>query len=213
MPQDITAQELQIRVQEKIVRDILHIAEDCPIRLTGSSPSVFVYGPEGMQVSVAQTAPKTYVDPATVNGSWDVTVHGSGLTVNGYERPYIYYEYSPVSFAKPQAGWVVNRSEMDSFVAGLAAKMKLNSAEAARLQYEAAHGLKAVKGESVFVGLIDQKELNTKLPLTFSKQPQAVDRIHFYLSAAAAGEHPAAPVVTPVVRAPYMVLELGSYGK
>lgn len=197
--------------REKMEKMLKEIAEtpDCPIRFTGSSPSVFAYGSEGTEMKIA-VGKTLYAEPAKVEGAWNVTVKNEGLDVNGNDRDYIYYEYDKVDFSRPSKGWVVSRTQLDSLSKEIAAKMEMNAVEAVRLNFELNHALADVKSDRIFVGMIDQAEVNAKLPMNVSPMPEAVARYHFYVGAAKTEVE--APVVMPVDRAASMVLEIGAAG-
>ena len=210
--QNITTQELTIRQQNKILQDILSIPEQCPIRLTGASPSLFVYGTEGSRVAITPQTALTYADPGTnANGSWDVQIMSSGVKANGLDRGYIYYEYAKLPFTRPQTGWVINKKDIAGYAKETAAKLKLTSAETDRLAAEIDHASQSIKSDKLFVGLVGQSEVNALLPLRVSPMPEDVYRFHFYVSSATEGQRVSAPVLTPVVRSQYMILEIGAF--
>ena len=212
-PVAVQNSEFVIRKFKKIEGDIQEQVDYCPIRLTGSSPSLFVYAPEGSQVSVQPGAKLTYSDPFIKSGdSWNVsTISNGALKVNGVERGYAYYEYRGASFSKPEAGWVVNKGKLNEFVQTvLVSGLGLNAKEAERAVFELKHAAGAVNGNTLFVGLIDKSEVAKNLPLAISPQPAVVYRYHFYVSEAA-GQNPVAPKLEAISRKPFMVVELGSY--
>ncbi len=198
--------------REKMEKMLKEIAEtpDCPVRFTGSSPSVFAYGPEGTEMNISVGGKTTYAEPAKENDAWNVTVENGGLDVNGKSRDYVYYEYEKVDFARPTQGWVVTRTQVDSLAREIAAKMEMNAVEAVRLNFELNHALAEVSSDRIFVGMIDRAEVDTKLPLNVSPMPEAVARYHFYVGAAHSSVE--APALLPVDRAGTMVLEIGAAG-
>ncbi len=209
----VTLGELKIRKQEKIIRDIALIQESCPLRLTGASPTLFLYGPENTDYKVTPEVTLTYMDPVAEENSWLVHISDQGNTeVNNVERPYIYYEYEPVVFEKPQEGWVLNKSMLKQFAQKtLKDGLKLNDAETERGLFELQHAASTIKGTSVFIGLIAQSEVNQKVPITISPDPQAVYRLHFYVGSANSGENPRTPLLYPLQRTETMALEIGSF--
>ncbi len=212
--QNITTQELTIRRQNKIIQDILSIPEQCPIRLTGASPSLFIYGIEGTKVSVAPQALLTYADPGTsTDGLWNTEVTANGLQVNGLNRSYIYYEYAPVPFTRPQNGWVITKTDIARYAKETGAKLKFNPAETNRLVAEIEHAAQKVNEQNIFVGLMSQAEVNALLPMNINPMPENAYRFHFYVTAATQGERAVSPILTPVVRSQYMILEIGAFSK
>lgn len=183
----------------------------CPVRLTGSSPTVFVYGTLGSTVELTPVTTYTYADPGVAAGKWNVTVQGlNSLTVNGLARPYIYYEYQKVAFARPEKGWTVKRAALDLFVRNtIAPRLGLTAEETERAQFELNHAAADVAGDRVFVGLVDVKELNSKVPLKVSGA--SARRVHFYVGKV--GGTVAVPTLAPVTRTGTYVLELGSHAE
>lgn len=83
---------------------------NCPIQISGYSPTLFVYSSTTRSITISPNFSLTYADPLVKNSTWNVDVNnGVNLNVNGVSRPYIYYEYQPVTFNKPKLGWTVKR--------------------------------------------------------------------------------------------------------
>ena len=184
----------------------------CPIRLTGSSPTVFVYGRAGENLTISPTHTYTYADPILkTDAMWNVTVNATGdLMVNGTVRPYLYYEYDRVAFTRPEKGWNIQKNELRTWVASvLAPQLGLNNAEIERTIFEINHAAKDVSGSSVFIGIISKNELASKLPLQASKG--ALERIHFYVGHAHGNVEQ--PVLKQITRPELMILELGSHSE
>lgn len=200
----------KVRKIEKVIKDVSRIAEFCPLRVSGDSPTIFIYGESGANVQVQSGAEVSFADPVVTNiGSWNVNIGTNGsLKVNGLDRDFIYYEYQNASFDRPSTGWNVKRTELASLVSGVSAKLGLNSKEAARLAFEVNHAASRVQGDKLFVGLISQSEVDSQLPLSVTSG-YAVHRTYFYVGAA--GAQTVAPAVAKIVRSPSMVVELGSY--
>ena len=207
--QQVQLNDIDIRVVSKVIRDVNTIAEYCPLRVTGSSPTVFIYGQTGSNVQVESGADISYADPSS--NVWNVTIGDNSLRVNGLTRDWIYYEYENASFARPAQGWTVSKSELGSLGATvLSKKLGLTAQEAKRLNFELAHAASRVNADKVFVGLIAQNEVDSQLPLTVTAG-YAVHRVYFYVGAA--GKAVSAPSLEKIVRSPSMVVELGSYGQ
>ncbi|MEN9327670.1 MAG: hypothetical protein RI947_478 [Candidatus Parcubacteria bacterium] len=209
--QDITAQELVIRQQNKILKDLGLISESCPVRLTGASPSIFVYGDEGQKVSVASGAQLTYADPVTTgHNTWNVTITADGLDVNGLTRPYIYYEYKPVAFTKPSHGWVVRKDQLPALATSVSQELGLTSDETTRALFELNHAASSVSHDLLYVGLVNTQELNARLPLTVSPTPNHTYRYHFFVAKAQNSDRTSAPHLSSVVRSGLTLIEIGS---
>lgn len=213
-PVKVETRDLEIRQFKKIIGDIQDQVDYCPIRLTGSSPSLFIYAPANTNTTVQPGAQLTYSDPYIANGAtWNATSLGNGsLNINGVERGYAYYEYRGASFNRPETGWVINKNDVSSFVnTVLASSLRLNANEAERAVFELNHAAGSVDADTIFVGLVSTEEVNAQLPLAISPKPQVAYRYHFYVAAASANETVEAPALEAITRAPYMIVELGSY--
>ncbi len=83
-------------------------------------PVIYLYPPKTTNVSV-QVKPEgglSYSDPVYNNG-WQVTAQPSGeLTnlTNGQTYPYLFWEGRGGLYQKPNQGWVIARSEVESFL-------------------------------------------------------------------------------------------------
>ena len=205
--------ETDFREFDKILEDYQLKGASCPVRVTGASPSLFIYGNIGDTVSLKPATSSIYSDPATTDtGMWNVTVNKHNLTVNGVDRPYIYYEYDKqnVRFARPATGIVTNKVYLNKTADHIADLMKLTSAEKERLLFEISHAAASVSGDQIFVGVINETELESQIPLNVS-QGYGVTRIHMYVGAAKPGEITNEHSFTPINRSSHMILELGSY--
>jgi hypothetical protein len=193
-----------------IIADIeKNAARGCAVRLTGGSPTIFMYGPNGQTINITPVSTVTHSNTELKNDTWNVTVGKDGLTVNGTQTPYIYYEFDPVSFETPRNGWSVKREDLSNLVQNLSSAFALTGAESARLSYELNFAANKVDGQNLFVGVVDQKELSTKLPLEVSPSTVEVERIHFYVGESKT-QHVNAPKVSPVKRGTSYVLEIGA---
>ena len=130
--------------------------------------------------------------------------------MNGVSRPYIYYEYQPVTFNKPKLGWTVKKDEIGNFSKQIGKKLSLTELETQRVASEIGNSAKDVRYSTLFIGLIPQQELNSKLPISTTQQPQAFHRVHFYLTGATGTEPVSSPSLKPLERFPYMFLEIGA---
>lgn len=204
---------LQVRKENKVVLDLQNINDYCPVRVTGASPSLFIYDATGTAYQVNSGAELTYADPATtVNSGWNLTTGNDGtISANGVLRDYLYYEYVPVTFARPTHGWNISKEHVAEFARTVIARgLGLNSAETDRLVYELRHASAAIQGKALFVAPIDQKEINMKLPLAVAPNPSRLYRFHFYVSGTTE-KGVTAPTLTPVMRSGSLMIELGSY--
>lgn len=198
----VDSDDVKLRRMQRVVKDFEEQSAGCPVRLTGSSPTIFVYG--NQQMTIVPQSNVTYSEPAL----------GTGWTVTGRTQDYLYYEYERVAFTRPSSGWNVQRSELADLSGSIAGMLGLKPQEASRLSFELNHAAQDVPSDSLFVGPINAAEINAKLPLkVVSKKTPKVDRIHFYVGAAAGVGSTApvsAPNIQPVARSPVYLLELGA---
>ena len=172
----------------------------CPIRVTGPSPSLFVYGTMGIKFLISPQFKLTYSDPAiSEKNTWQITM----------PHPYLYYEYSAVHFQKPDSGWVIERKNLEAFSQTISQSLALTNEETERLGIELTNALSYSKDTNLFIGLIPQSEVNEKLPLSISPQPENVYRYHFFIT-----HHiptvGSTPRLQPVERGNTTVIELGA---
>lgn len=171
-----------VRELQDIMRDMFTTPE-CPIRLTGPSPSLFIYTQNGETTSIIPYFTLTYADPATDNNEgWNIT-QTNKLQVNSTARNFIYYEYKPVQFAKPVNGWSLSREKINEFVDDIASQLQLTGLEKTRLSFEINTATRDLSSQHVYIGLIPQLEIDTKLPLFVSPNIDKMYRYHFYISA------------------------------
>src|SRR3989344_3048767 len=88
----------------------------CPLRVTGSSPTLFGYGKKG-QV-------------------YEVKVGRSIVYLNTNSDNTIYYEYLPVKFNKPIFGWTVNKASLNQFAQDIGNQLELTALEKSKLAFE-----------------------------------------------------------------------------
>jgi hypothetical protein len=187
-----------------------YFGQTCPLIFSGLSPAIFIYGKEGTAVDVKSWSTLTYADPSTKDSMWHVKIGTNGnLNVNNSTRQYIYYEYAPVTFNRPELGWNIPKTKIATFVNTMSKQLQLTPSETTRLQYEVQNAAKNVNSSTVFIGLIGQQELDSKIPLSVYPTPQSVQRIHFYIGKST-GTSVQAPHIQPVKRNEFMVVELGA---
>ncbi len=187
-------QPTQVRDFDQVFADYLDSEGKCPVWISTVSPSLFIYNNSGQGVEVK---------------------HGFNVTYFDKTEDYIYYEYEKKQFNKPDQGWVVEKKDLSGLSASISDKLGLTPLESQRLLFELNHAATDVSSDRFFVGLIPQSEVENKLPLTFSPQPQVVYRLHFYVSSAEISHLRGVTnglTLQPVTRKPFMVLELGAAG-
>ncbi|MEN9327801.1 MAG: hypothetical protein RI947_609 [Candidatus Parcubacteria bacterium] len=187
-------------------------ATACPVRLTGSSPTLFVYGVIGSNIRIKPPTTYTYADPAvSADGEWNIEILGTNdLKTSEVRRPYMYYEYKKVDFARPAKGWIVKKTQFEEWINdSLRTQLVLTPAESERALFELRHAAADVAGNEVFVGMIDELELSVKVPLKVNGA--IVKRLHMYVGKPKGPV--ASPLLTPVIRSESLVLELGSHAE
>jgi hypothetical protein len=185
---------------------------ECPVRTTGSSPSLFVYGQKGTVLTIQPRIALTYSDPSILEAKmWSIDIKNNNiLRVNNLNREYIYYEYQPLKFDRPKNGWIIEKSNLEKLALEIGAKLGLNAAEKQRLVVELKLAAADVPNDRLFIGLIPQNEIDKKLPLTITPQPNAVFRHHYHLTSAGKNEKSNPPKLSPLERKEFMVVELGA---
>lgn len=188
-----------IREFDSLFNDWEEADISCPVRLTGRSPSLFVYSETPMKVTISLADRLTYSDPPVRFNQWNITT----------PTKHLYYEYVPVKFTRPTLGWNVTKAGLDGFARSIARRLALTPHETDRLVHELTNAAHDVNSDNVFVGFISSTELATYLPLTVSPAPSSLHRIHFHLSEVTDSQVEP-PWVTPIVRTSYTVVELGA---
>ncbi len=201
----IQGKQAELREMNKL-QDEWASYSQCPLRISGSSPTVFAYGPEGAELSITPQSSLVYRDPA---GGWSVTTQADGsVNVGGKTVPYLYYEYQPVAFARPVQGWNVPRGDVMRFAqTTMASELGLTEEEGDRLAYEIARAAFGMTDAIVYIGPMQQTEVDARIPISVTGTDHVV-RAHFYVGSAQSGA--VAPNPTPVPRTTTMVLELGA---
>jgi hypothetical protein len=201
--------ETDFREFDKILEDYQLKGANCPVRVTGASPTLFMYGKPGSHYSVEVKHNLTYADPPQKDDAWQIKLTSNGIvTDTGYNRPYMYYEYMPVTFTRPSAGWNIQKKDLNTLADTIAGALVLSPDEQARLRAELSHAAMNVDARELFVGLINNEELNKLVPLSITPSIHT-QRYHFYVGKAQGSI--SEPVLHPVMRLGQMALELGSY--
>ena len=212
----------RIRATHKIRSRDWNKDPNCPKRLTGSTPAIFVYAPEGTKLSIKSGANLTYSNPAhNPKNGWEIVARPNGVLfpITNYQSPitnfsYLYYEYEPISFNQPQAGWIIKKSELENLARKtIASQLDLTSLEEDRLVFELNHASFDIKSDVIFLGAIATENVTQKLPLEVAPKPDAIHRYHFYLTSASEKDliNPPSPsYLSPISRSDFMILELGA---
>jgi hypothetical protein len=195
------------------IRELIDIMRDiftqpaCPVRLTGPSPSLFVYSKLGVRYAITPQFSLTYTDPPIQYNGWII----NGNKINNTLRKYIYYEYNPVKFEIPSAGWVIKKSEIQIFAQTLSHKLALTHEESDRLYHEIANAAITINAQHIYVGVINEAEIDSQLPLKISPSTIHIRRIHFYITSRIPSEF-SSPELKSIERAGEMAVEIGAAG-
>ncbi len=184
-----------------------------PCYLTGMSPTVFLYSDTPQNFSVKPSF-AVYTEPLTSN-AWNIIANKTGiLKFDDAISDYLYYEFNPkkVTFEKQEKGFILLRDDIKSFAPKLSQEMKLNSKESERLLFELELAAKdlPVNTEFIKISLVPNSELNSKLPLSVSPEPEQTNRYHFVLSKASKSDKSDRPSIPTVKRGSSTLVELGA---
>lgn len=168
-----------------IMRGGSPLREIMPCYLSGVSPIIYLYPSKKTEISVKIDVSLVYADPP-INNKWNVLAYpDSVIEQGGIVRSSLYYEYDPskVSFEEPKTGFVVKTSDWKEFIKNdLSKKFGFNEKETESLIIEVQNTLfNKPKKEYLKISLIDQEELNEKLPLTINPKPDNIYRINLFV--------------------------------
>ena len=200
-----------LRERDKIMEEFRSIG-DCPIRITGTSPTIFAYGKVGTTFSITPKFKLIYADTATdINGSWNIKFKENKLLdINSNNRQYLYYEYDQQKFDVSTFGWNLTKGKINELAQEIGDKLQLLSEERKRLQFEFQQATRNIDDQSNFsVILIPFSEINTKLPLKIDPKPDNLYRFHFLISP----NHnsiKSQPTLLPIKRNGLTVIEFGA---
>lgn len=185
------------------------IAATCPIRVTGGSPTIFVYIKPQTVINIHPLFQLTYSESPLSNlNAWTVSSYGNILKINNLSRDYIYYEYYPISFERPPTGWNIKKTNLPNFAEIISDNLALKSPEKERLLFELKHASWNINSENLFIGVIPEYEVNEKLPLSVVPSIH-IKRFHFYVGTSL-GQKISAPNLEAIERKNEMLLELGA---
>jgi hypothetical protein len=201
------------RVLNNLLSEIQHFNQitnnDCELRVTGVSPSLFIYGEENSNLTVSINHNILYSDPE-LKKEWNIIIKKNNLLVNGQEREYIYYEYEAIPFLQPEKGWIIGRNNLNLFVETISSQLELNNSEKSRLLFELQQASLDIQGNKLFIVLIPQKEIDEKLPLVISSEIENTYRYHFYMKGMTSKFEVQAPDMQPIKRVEKMIVEFGA---
>ncbi|MBI3443586.1 hypothetical protein HY008_02860 [Candidatus Woesebacteria bacterium] len=194
---------------------------DCPVRISGPSPSLYLYPKQLTTVTISLGSPLTYTDPTVNNNSWSIlsqpdgTLSESGIkNYESWEKLYYEYDKRKITFTEPSEGFVVKRGEWEAEVRNIASHLKLTSKETEDLVTDVRNTLIDVKDSPYLkISFVDRKEIDEKLPMTISPKPDIFHRVHLYLTPLSQLINILQPTIVPLERNGFTALELGVAAK
>ena len=107
------------------------------------------------------------------------------------------------------SGFIISKKELEAFLVYTAGRLNLSEAEAGELTKETRTAAEQVETDFVSLRYIDQKSLDSIHPLSINPKPQNISRIFFYVNFAQKNDLLTPPVLTPVARNGFTVIEIG----
>jgi len=179
-------------------------------------PAVYLYPKTTsfVNVKVNSNQPLTYTDPLYPPGGWSVLADPTGIISYGNKfYDYLYYEtrVADENLTIPDKGFVVKKGELASLFSEILPKLGLNVKEA---QQFSDYWLKVLPHSPYyFVGIIPQTNLNSLTSLNVAPRPTTVIRVTLYFKPLEQKIDVAEPVILPVKRAGFTVVEWGGIYK
>lgn len=191
--------------------------------ISGVSPSIYFSTDIPREVNLKLGFFSTYTDPATNESSWKVMVLSDSTIIQKdnplLSRSHLYYEYDRnITFSgASDEGFIILKNQWDSFIRNdLSLRLALNVNETNALLSDIRHVLSELNDEKspyLKISLIDQTELNKRLPIQLSPIPDKFYRIHVQLSPVEKLYDLVTPSLRPIVRSGFTVVEVGASGK
>jgi hypothetical protein len=183
--------------------------------ISGQSPTLFIYQATKEQVTIRLSENTSLTQPSSTSNTWSMIADHNGILEYGdkLKTPYLYYEYdgNKVRFTSETGGYLVKKVDILSWLRNeFSAQLALNAQEEKRLEQEVTNAMYDKElTEMVKVTLVKQEEIDTKLPLRISPQPDHLYRIHLVLKPVFTSEVVTAPKLKPLDRNGFTVVELG----
>ncbi|MBI2617690.1 hypothetical protein HYW55_06155 [Candidatus Gottesmanbacteria bacterium] len=198
-------------VSAETVAKMMSDEPHCPIRLSVTSPTLFIYAQAYTNVAIEPGLLPIYSDPPiSKENIWNVAIQeNKSLKVGEFIRDFLYYEYESKEFTKPDTSWIIPKSQLAKFVQDISQKLALLPLEEERLLFELRHASFDIDSDYLFIGLISEDEVNNKLPLKITPRPDNLYRLHFFVSSEIS-PNPENPTLAPINRSQFMILELGA---
>jgi len=179
-------------------------------------PAIYLYPTTttNVNVKVAPVGKMLYTDPQYPQSGWDVQAQPNGiLSYQNKSYDYLYYEAEipDSNIEKPDKGFVVAKNDLASFLTEILPKLSLNKKEADEFKN---YWIKALPDSPYyFIGIVSQSNLNSIAPLSISPTPNTVIRVTLYFEALENKIDITQPVITPIKRSGFTVVEWGGIFK
>ena len=153
-------------------------------------PAIYLYPREKQLVNVKVNTKGvlSYVDPKYPQTGWTVTAYPNGdlyqVLSSEYQADkkysYLYYESKlpDTLIKKPEKGFIVRKSELNTLFNELLPKLGLNSVQSNDF---VEYWDKALPDSPYyFVGIVDQAQINNAEPLEITPKPDFINRVRIY---------------------------------
>jgi hypothetical protein len=174
-------------------------------------PVIYLYPEEKMQIDVElePVGGFTYTEPVYDNG-WSVIASPDGTLTNlkdGLTYPYLFWEGRGGYYQEPENYWVVEASEVESFLIGTLREYGLNDKETADF---IEFWLPRMQDASYYkIGFHGTEVMNAIAPMSLSVHPDSVLRILMDFAELDAPIASNPPVIVPFEREGFTVVEWG----
>lgn len=179
-------------------------------------PAIYLY-PEAetnINVKVNPLGKMTLTIPKYPSTGWDVLAKPDGQIIsNGTNYDYLYYEAEipDENIQKPKDGFVVEKKNVETLLGNILPSLGLNKKETDQFKD---YWVKVLpESPYYFVGVVAQKNIDTIAPLSISPRPQTVIRITLYFEALDKKLEIKNPLILPVKRQGFTVVEWGGIFK
>ncbi len=147
-------------------------------------PAIYLY-PEKETNITLKVKPQgriTVSIPEHGQDGWNVAAYPSGrIEVEGKEYSYLYYETELNNIKIPESGWIVESTNLEYFFSDLLPKLGLSKNEITDFKdYWLDKLNNYAKGERLFIGLMERKELDKVESIDINPKPDQFIRVRFY---------------------------------
>lgn len=212
LPTDYPGKDnLQLRTFKVIQEDLV-----IPWLSPFCKPAIYLYPTTetNVNVKVAPVGKMLYTDPQYPQNGWNVKAQPDGiLSYQNKNYDYLYYEAEipDSNIEKPDKGFVVAKNDLGNFLTEILPKLSLNKKEAEEFKN---YWIKALPDSPYyFLGILSQSNLNSIAPLSISPAPNTVIRVTLYFEALENKISVTQPVITPIKRSGFTVVEWGGIFK